>query len=148
MPKNGGDWPTVSDIARNNQKLLVFTSKSEKEATDGIAYQWRFMVENQYGNRGMVTGSCPNRAESLVMNTTSRSLVLVNYFPDAPNFATAPCMGVRVFPHPRILLKGSMFYSALRWETLGDSYYSWSNPQLAGQRRTFVIDNQVEIWVL
>ncbi|KAI4342347.1 hypothetical protein MLD38_026985 [Melastoma candidum] len=89
MPKNGGDWPTVSDMVRNNQRLLVFTSKSEKEATEGIAYQWRYMVENQYGNGGMVAGSCPNRAESPAMNTTSRSLVLVNYFPDAPNFATA-----------------------------------------------------------
>lgn len=47
MPQNGGDWPTVDDMIRNNQRLLVFTSKSAKEASEGIAYQWRYMVENQ-----------------------------------------------------------------------------------------------------
>ncbi|KAK6946104.1 hypothetical protein RJ641_013648 [Dillenia turbinata] len=89
MPKNGGDWPTVDDMIAKNQRLVVFTSKSSKEASEGIAYQWKYMVENQYGNGGMVAGSCPNRAESTSMNTTSRSLVLVNYFPDAPNLAAA-----------------------------------------------------------
>ena len=37
----------------------------------------------------MVAGSCPNRAESPAMNVTSRSLVLMNYFPDNPDVATA-----------------------------------------------------------
>lgn len=41
------------------------------------------------GNGGMVAGSCPNRAESPAMNVTSRSLVLMNYFPDNPDVATA-----------------------------------------------------------
>lgn len=36
------------------------------------------------GNGGMKAGSCPNRAESSAMNTTTRSLVLVNYFRDTP----------------------------------------------------------------
>lgn len=36
------------------------------------------------GDGGMKAGSCPNRGESAPMNSTSRSLVLVNYFPDAP----------------------------------------------------------------
>ncbi|XVF45121.1 hypothetical protein PTKIN_Ptkin02bG0180300 [Pterospermum kingtungense] len=89
MPKNGGNWPTVDDMVRKNQRLVVFTSKSAKEASEGIAYQWRYMVENQYGNRGMVAGSCPNRAESPAMNVTSRSLVLVNYFPDTPDVTQA-----------------------------------------------------------
>lgn len=39
----------------------------------------------------MVAGSCPNRAESSPMNTTSISLVLENYFPDNPNISAA-CM--------------------------------------------------------
>ncbi|KAJ0076576.1 hypothetical protein Patl1_35535 [Pistacia atlantica] len=98
MPNNGGDWPTVDDMIRNNQRLVVFTSKSAKEASEGIAYQWSYMVENQLimigvdtadGNGGMVAGSCPNRAESPPMNTQLRSLVLVNYFPDRPDFAQA-----------------------------------------------------------
>ncbi|KAH9604994.1 hypothetical protein KSS87_016783 [Heliosperma pusillum] len=89
MPKNGGDWPTVDDMIQKNQRLVVFTSKASKEADEGIAYEWKYLVENQYGNGGMVAGSCPNRAESPPMNTTSRSLVLVNYFPDAPDVATA-----------------------------------------------------------
>ncbi|KAL9673727.1 hypothetical protein QQ045_029988 [Rhodiola kirilowii] len=89
MPKNGGDWPTVDDMIRQNQRLVVFTSKSSKEASEGIAYEWNYLVENQYGDAGMVAGSCPNRAQSSLMNTTSRSLVLVNYFPDNPNLAQA-----------------------------------------------------------
>ncbi|OAY64716.1 PI-PLC X domain-containing protein [Ananas comosus] len=89
MPKNGGDWPLLRDMISKNHRLLVFTSKSAKEASEGIAYEWRYVVENQYGNGGMQAGQCPNRAESAAMNTMSRSLVLMNYFPDAPDFATA-----------------------------------------------------------
>lgn len=47
MPKDGKDWPTVDDMAKNNQRLVVFTSKSSKEASDGIAYEWNYVVENQ-----------------------------------------------------------------------------------------------------
>ncbi|KAI4314976.1 hypothetical protein L6164_027830 [Bauhinia variegata] len=85
MPKNGEDWPTVDDMVQNNQRLVVFTSKESKESSEGIAYQRRYVVENQYGDGGMKAGSCPNRAESSAMNTKSRSLVLVNYFREAPN---------------------------------------------------------------
>ncbi|XAR59440.1 hypothetical protein NMG60_11015280 [Bertholletia excelsa] len=89
MPKNGENWPTVDDMVRKNQRLVVFTSKSSKEASEGIAYEWRYLVENQYGNAGMTTGSCPDRAESSPMNTKSRSLVLMNFFPDAPDVTKA-----------------------------------------------------------
>ena len=47
MPKNGEDWPLVSDMVANNQRLLVFTSIQSKETNEGIAYQWNYMVENQ-----------------------------------------------------------------------------------------------------
>lgn len=47
MPKNGGDWPTVDDMIQKNQRLVVFTSKASKEASEGIAYEWRYVVENQ-----------------------------------------------------------------------------------------------------
>ncbi|PPD75799.1 hypothetical protein GOBAR_DD27268 [Gossypium barbadense] len=76
MPKNGENWPTVDDMVQKNQRLVVFTSKSAKEASED-------------GDGGMVSGSCPNRAESPVMNTKSRSLVLVNYFPDRPDITQA-----------------------------------------------------------
>ncbi|KAL3382795.1 hypothetical protein AABB24_002346 [Solanum stoloniferum] len=89
MPKTGGEWPTVDDMVQHNQRLVVFTSKSAKESSEGIAYEWRYLVENQYGNGGMKPGSCPNRAESSSMNTKSKSLVLMNYFTDAPDFAQA-----------------------------------------------------------
>ncbi|XP_042506075.1 PI-PLC X domain-containing protein At5g67130-like [Macadamia integrifolia] len=89
MPKNGGDWPTVDDMVTRNQRLVVFTSKSAKEASEGIAYEWNYVVENQYGNGGIIAGSCPNRAESSPMNRTTKSLVLQNYFPDAPNIGRA-----------------------------------------------------------
>ena len=32
----------------------------------------------------MQSGHCPNRGESLPLNATSRSLVLMNFFPDDP----------------------------------------------------------------
>ncbi|WOL15071.1 PI-PLC X domain-containing protein [Canna indica] len=89
MPKNGGDWPLLSDMINKNQRLVVFTSKSNKETTEGIAYEWRYIVENQYGDEGMKSGLCPNRAESLPMNSKSRSLVLMNYFPSNPDIVTA-----------------------------------------------------------
>lgn len=47
MPKSGGDWPLLSDMVRDNHRLLVFTSKAAKEAAEGIAYEWRYVVENQ-----------------------------------------------------------------------------------------------------
>lgn len=37
----------------------------------------------------MKNSSCPNRSESPAMNTRSRSLVLMNYFPSAPDLAQA-----------------------------------------------------------
>ncbi|KAL2348386.1 hypothetical protein Fmac_002386 [Flemingia macrophylla] len=89
MPKNGGDWPTVDDMVQKNQRLIVFSSKSSKEASEGIAYQWTYTVENQYGDEGMKAGSCPSRAESPAMNTKSRSLVVVNYFHSTPNRSQA-----------------------------------------------------------
>lgn len=47
MPKNGSDWPTITDMVNQNQRLIVFTSISSKEASEGIAYEWRYIVENQ-----------------------------------------------------------------------------------------------------
>lgn len=47
MPQNGQDWPLVSDMVSKNRRLLVFTSIESKQADEGIAYQWNFMVENQ-----------------------------------------------------------------------------------------------------
>ncbi|KAL7002830.1 hypothetical protein U1Q18_003989 [Sarracenia purpurea var. burkii] len=89
MPKNCENWLTVDDMVRKNQRLVVFTSKSSKEASEGIAYEWRYLVENQYGDGGMTPGSCPNRAESSPMSTKTRSLVLMNYFPSSPDVAQA-----------------------------------------------------------
>ena len=47
MPKQGQDWPLVSDMVAKNQRLIVFTSKRSKQISEGIAYQWDYMVENQ-----------------------------------------------------------------------------------------------------
>ncbi|KAF2606593.1 hypothetical protein F2Q68_00043416 [Brassica cretica] len=74
MPKNGADWPKLDDMIRQNQRLLVFTSDRSKEATEGIAYQWKYMVENQYGNGGLKAGVCPNRPQSAPMSDKSKSL--------------------------------------------------------------------------
>lgn len=47
MPQNGKDWPRVSEMVAQNHRLLVFTSMKSKEQSEGIAYQWKYMVENQ-----------------------------------------------------------------------------------------------------
>nr|GMD51758.1 PI-PLC X domain-containing protein At5g67130-like isoform X1 [Ipomoea batatas] len=91
MPKKGEDWPSVDDMVKQNQRLVVFTSKEAKEASEGIAYEWRYVVENQYGNDGMRPGSCPSRSESSPLDTDTISLVLQNYFPENPN-ETASCV--------------------------------------------------------
>ncbi|TVU14488.1 hypothetical protein EJB05_37961 [Eragrostis curvula] len=90
MPKNGGDWPLLSDMVRDNHRLLVFTSKAPRRApraspTSGATSS----RTNVNGTKGMVRGTCHNRAESAAMNDLSRSLVLVNYFRDLPNFPEA-----------------------------------------------------------
>ena len=41
------------------------------------------------GNGGQIAGSCPNRAESSPMSTKTKSLVLMNYFPDNPDITQA-----------------------------------------------------------
>ncbi|KAF5766312.1 putative PLC-like phosphodiesterase, TIM beta/alpha-barrel domain superfamily [Helianthus annuus] len=89
MPKKGEDWPTVTDMARDNHRLLVFTSDSSKEATEGIAYQWRYMVENEPGDPGVKQGSCSNRKESKPLASKAASLFLQNYFPTIPVQAEA-----------------------------------------------------------
>uniref|UniRef100_A0A0D9X3F8 Phosphatidylinositol-specific phospholipase C X domain-containing protein n=1 Tax=Leersia perrieri TaxID=77586 RepID=A0A0D9X3F8_9ORYZ len=85
MPKSGGNWPLLKDMISQNERLLVFTSKKSKEASEGIAYEWSYVVENQYGNGGMVEGKCPNRAESPAMDSKSQSLVLMNFFTTDPS---------------------------------------------------------------
>ncbi|EXB77661.1 hypothetical protein L484_018177 [Morus notabilis] len=84
MPKSDQDWPLVSDMVAKNQRLIVFTSIKSKEETEGIAYQWNYMVENNYGDKGMEAGSCSNRVESSPLDDKSKSLVLVNHFNSAP----------------------------------------------------------------
>ncbi|XP_026455887.1 PI-PLC X domain-containing protein At5g67130-like [Papaver somniferum] len=84
MPKNGEDWPTVTDMVADNHRLLVFTSIASKEADEGIAYQWRYMVENDSGDPGIVQGTCPHRPESEQLNSRKASLFFQNYFPTYP----------------------------------------------------------------
>lgn len=47
MPKKGADWPTITKMVQENHRLLVFTSDSSKEVGEGIAYQWRYILENE-----------------------------------------------------------------------------------------------------
>lgn len=47
MPTDGSDWPTLSAMIAKNERLLVFTSDKTKQAGEGIAYEWNFVVENQ-----------------------------------------------------------------------------------------------------
>lgn len=121
MPKDGSDWPTVASMIASNQRFVVFTSAKTKEASEGIAYQWNYVVENeckcneysslnfkifkccicslQIHNKveyldcadGTVTETCVNREESAVLTDTTKSLILENYFPSTPN-STEACV--------------------------------------------------------
>ncbi|KAI0497139.1 hypothetical protein KFK09_023467 [Dendrobium nobile] len=84
MPTNGKDWPTITEMAEKNYRLLVFTSVASKEAEEGIAYQWRYVLENEPGDPGILPGSCPNRRESQPLSSRYASLFLQNYFPTIP----------------------------------------------------------------
>lgn len=84
MPSNGSDWLTVTEMVSKNYRLLVFTSNRSKEASEGIAYNWKYVNENQYGDLGLQAGNCTNRGESLPLSARSESLVLMNFFPTDP----------------------------------------------------------------
>ncbi|KAL4360442.1 hypothetical protein GQ457_04G010770 [Hibiscus cannabinus] len=84
MPQNGQDWPLVKDMIANNQRLVVFTSKKFKQESDGIAYQWNYVVENQYGDDGEHPGQCSQRDESAPLDDKTKSLVLINHFHTVP----------------------------------------------------------------
>ncbi|KAJ8774550.1 hypothetical protein K2173_016996 [Erythroxylum novogranatense] len=84
MPENGQDWPLVNHMIANNQRLIVFSSIKSKQESEGIAYQWNYMVENQYGNDGLLGNKCTNRRESSSLDDKTRSLVLVNHFASVP----------------------------------------------------------------
>jgi len=47
MPTDGSDWPTISAMIASNQRLLLFTSDARKQASESIAYQWNYVLENQ-----------------------------------------------------------------------------------------------------
>ncbi|XP_008241483.1 PREDICTED: PI-PLC X domain-containing protein At5g67130 [Prunus mume] len=89
MPRKGEDWPAVTEMVQENHRLLVFTSDGSKEALEGIAYQWKYMVENESGDPGVKPGSCPKRKESKPLNSKSVSLFFQNYFPTYPVEAEA-----------------------------------------------------------
>ncbi|ESQ35453.1 hypothetical protein EUTSA_v10009757mg [Eutrema salsugineum] len=84
MPKAGQDWPLVKDMIANNHRLIVFTSAKSKQETEGIAYQWNYVVENQYGDNGVKPWECSNRAESAPLTDKTKALVLVNHFRTVP----------------------------------------------------------------
>ncbi|GJN25944.1 hypothetical protein PR202_gb13833 [Eleusine coracana subsp. coracana] len=86
MPKKKEDkWPLLRDMIAQNHRLLVFTSKQGKEATDGLAFQWTYVVETQYGSDGLAQGQCRNRGESRPMDSKAQSLVLMNFFTTNPS---------------------------------------------------------------
>ncbi|KAE8693323.1 PI-PLC X domain-containing protein [Hibiscus syriacus] len=87
--KKGEDWPTVNVMVQANHRLLVFTSVVSKEEEEGIAYQWKYIIENEVndympGDPRVKPGSCPNRKELRPLNSKSASLFLMNYFPTYP----------------------------------------------------------------
>lgn len=48
MPLDGQDWSRVDDMVSKDRRLIVFTSKKQKQQSEGIADQWNYMVENKF----------------------------------------------------------------------------------------------------
>lgn len=139
MPRNGS-WPLLSKMIEHNHRLLVFTSVASKEASEGIAFEWNYVVENKCkntytcsaepmasscifnsldttpydadGDEGMNSTSCANRAESPPMNTTSKSLVLMNYFQTTPISYVACTNNLSPLVN---MLRACHNFSAKRW---------------------------------
>lgn len=86
MPTDGSDWPTISAMIASNERLLIFTSNKNKQASESIAYQWNYVLENQYGT---LSQTCQPRGESAALTDKTKSLFLENYFPSNPNRTTA-----------------------------------------------------------
>jgi hypothetical protein len=53
--KGGGDWPLLKDMIADDHRLIVFTSKKGKQGTEGLAYQWDYVVETQCTLRTVCT---------------------------------------------------------------------------------------------
>lgn len=47
MPNDDNDWPIAESLFKQNWCLVVFTSKSSKQASEGLPYEWKNLVENQ-----------------------------------------------------------------------------------------------------
>jgi hypothetical protein len=51
-------------MAAKNHRLLVFTSDASKEASEGIAYQWSYLLENECKYRFLVFSKINTRLSS------------------------------------------------------------------------------------
>lgn len=67
MPRKGDDWPTVTEMVQDNHRLIVFTSDATKEAQEGVAYQWKYMVENECEYLGVKDRQLCLRINILIM---------------------------------------------------------------------------------
>ncbi|KAF3340875.1 PI-PLC X domain-containing protein [Carex littledalei] len=113
-----GKFVLISQIYEGNQDKTAFSSKLAVPAGETEADK----VLLQNGTVGMTVGSCRNRAESAPMSTVSRSLVLVNYFPDIPDFATA----CKKNSAPLLNMLNTCHNSSNRWANyIAVDFYKW-----------------------
>lgn len=71
MPTSGKDWPSVTDMVAKNHRLLVFTSDASKEASEGIAYQWSYLLENERKYDSLCCNNIRNQIYSLCCNVST-----------------------------------------------------------------------------
>ncbi|KAF5940191.1 hypothetical protein HYC85_021358 [Camellia sinensis] len=72
MPQHGRGWPSVEHMVVNNQRLVVFTLAKSKQESEGIAYQWNFMIEYKYESEGLQIGSSTKHEGSLKLDNTDQ----------------------------------------------------------------------------
>lgn len=77
-------WPTLSWMAANNKRLVLFSDWEKKAKSsgnpDGCPWVWDYAVENQHGNASL-QGGCVARDESRPLSSTAQTLFIMNYFP-------------------------------------------------------------------
>jgi hypothetical protein len=83
QPLSGWDWangwPTLRWMTDHNKRIVVFTSNR----SDGFPYLWDYAVENVYGSSSLDPNTwVRKRGESSSLGTSSKTLCVLNHFPD------------------------------------------------------------------
>lgn len=88
---NGGKWPTLEWMRKNNKRVVVFCPGSS--SSDNFFNEWRYHIENQYSTTDKVKAAT-ERNESKTYLSDPRTLYLFNFFPEYNESMIRPVRGL------------------------------------------------------